>query len=414
MRVRELKQLAPFVAGNEALERWVEALIEADGKPARAAKILGRHRANAFRAVHAIKREAARRGWLPDHGSVHVIPPGQQLRGVSALLGPDGEPKLTWVKTKEDRTETVQILMESLSVLLEDFRGTGQVAPILANKTVFHPEIMTWYPIGDHHFGMYSWAAETGADWDLGIAYRCLAAAFDRLVDSSPPSESCAILNVGDFFHMDNTRNQTPQSGNILDVDTRWHKVVKVGLLGLRYGVEKALTKHRTVHVYNVPGNHDPHTAVALSLIIEALFEGEERVVVHTDPAPFLFHRFGDCLIGMTHGDRVKRVDDYAALMASEVPSEWGATKYRYWYLGHLHTSQRYELPGCLVERFRTLAARDAWHATMGYGSGRDMTAIVLHRDYGEIERHTVPVQYLLDSSDLQVVGDPTSPSTAE
>jgi hypothetical protein len=35
------------------------------------------------------------------------------------------------------------------------------------------------------------------------------------------------------------------------------------------------------------------------------------------------------------------------------------------------------------------LAAKDAWHSEKGYRSKRDMKAIVLHREYGEVARHT-------------------------
>lgn len=48
-----------------------------------------------------------------------------------------------------------------------------------------------------------------------------------------------------------------------------------------------------------------------------------------------------------------------------------------------------------IVESFRTLAAKDAWHSSMGYQSGRDMKCILFHKDWGEVERHTVSVQML-------------------
>jgi hypothetical protein len=56
-----------------------------------------------------------------------------------------------------------------------------------------------------------------------------------------------------------------------------------------------------------------------------------------------------------------------------------------------------FELPGCLVESFRALAPRDAWHSAQGYRSGRDMHCIVLHEQHGEIERHRVDVGALVN-----------------
>jgi hypothetical protein len=47
------------------------------------------------------------------------------------------------------------------------------------------------------------------------------------------------------------------------------------------------------------------------------------------------------------------------------------------------------------IETFRTLAARDSWHAAQGYTAQRDLKRIVYHRSYGEIERATAGIDYL-------------------
>lgn len=389
----QLIELSDYVK-SESQRVWLDAIIE-HGTGRKAAKALGRNPSNAVRALQAIEREASSRGWAPDFGSVHPVPAGQRLRGVSTLYGADGEVKQAWVKTQEDKVEGTKLLMEQLDVLLEDIRGSSKAPKAVKTLKGYRKDVMTWYPIGDHHMGMYAWAEECGEDWDADIAYDTLVGAIDRLVDSAPPSERAALLNVGDFFHMDNSKNQTLQSGNILDVDTRWGKVVRVGIKALRYCIERMLERHQTVLVYNVLGNHDTHSAQALSYVLDALYEGNPRVWVDTSPKAFRYYQFGQCLIGMTHGDTVKKLDNFVGIMADEAKSMWGNTTFRYWYLGHIHTSQRYEFRGVLVETFRTLAARDAWHASVGYGSGRDMTAIVLHQNYGEIERHTVPVQMI-------------------
>ena len=45
---------------------------------------------------------------------------------------------------------------------------------------------------------------------------------------------------------------------------------------------------------------------------------------------------------------------------------------------------------GVKVESFNTLAAKDAWHAGMGFTSPRTAVAITLHKDFGEVDRLTV------------------------
>ena len=62
---------------------------------------------------------------------------------------------------------------------------------------------------------------------------------------------------------------------------------------------------------------------------------------------------------------------------------------------GHVHHQDIKEYRGGVVEYFRTLAARDAWHAGQGYRAGRDMRLIVLHKDHGEVERHRCDVAML-------------------
>ena len=91
-------------------------------------------------------------------------------------------------------------------------------------------------------------------------------------------------------------------------------------------------------------------------------------------------------LLGSTHGDGAK-LADLPLIMATDAPEDWAAAKFRHWHCGHFHHDQMKEHPGCSVETHRTLAAGDAWHRHEGYRSGRDMKAIVYHREQGEITR---------------------------
>ena len=103
---------------------------------------------------------------------------------------------------------------------------------------------------------------------------------------------------------------------------------------------------------------------------------------------------FGRNMIGVTHGHNTKPAA-LPGIMATDHPEAWGRTSHRYWYTGHIHHQTVYEFPGCTVETFRTLAARDAWHHAKGYRSGRSMVCDVLHRERGRIMRHEVGVEEL-------------------
>jgi hypothetical protein len=248
--------------------------------------------------------------------------------------------------------------------------------------------------MGDPHLGMFAWAQETGQNFDLKIAEANLVGAVDHLVGLAPPAEEALIINLGDFYHTDNQTNRTARSGHALDVDSRWSKVLGVGIRAMRRCIDAALKKHARVTVICEIGNHDDHSSVMLAHCLSQFYERDPRVTVDVSPAKFHWYRFGRNLIGTTHGDTAKP-DRLPAVMACDRPKDWGETEHRYWYTGHVHHDSLKEYPGCIVETFRTLAPGDAWHRGQGYRSGQDMKCDVLHREFGRINRHVVGIRQL-------------------
>lgn len=338
-----------------------------------------------------LDRSAALGGWSPEHDYTRPVPPGFHLRGVSTLYDGAGNVSAQWVKSAVDRDAQLAALLEALQHVAEPFRGASEPAPTPAHTDA---DLLTVYPFGDPHLGMYAWAEETGVNFDLDIAERNLVAAVDRLVSLAPASDLAYLLNLGDYFHTDNATNRTARSGNALDVDGRWAKVFRVGVRAMRRCVDRAKEKHRVVRVANVPGNHDDHSAQALSVCLAEFYANDPRVEVELSPAAFFYLRFGRCLIGTTHGDNVKPAD-LPGIMAVDRASDWGETKHRHWYTGHVHHDSVREFRGVTVETFRTLAPGDAWHARSGYRSGRDMKLDVWHRELGHINRHIVGIEQL-------------------
>jgi hypothetical protein len=338
------------------------------------------------KSIEQTKTKAAIHGYHPETGLVHPVAPGQRLRGASQLYRRgEPEPVLTWVKSTTDHDATEAILREFITSLSKDAKGKSPVLPAPEHS---NEDVLCVYPFGDPHFGMRAWAEETGNDFSTEHAERLTCGAIDRLIASAPPSDTGLILPLGDYFHADDSTARTPNSGHLLEVDTRWPKVMQAGLRALIYCVKAAMVKHKHVIIRIVKGNHDIHASFALALALDAYFSNQpDRVTVDLSPAPMWYYRFGKVLLGTTHGDQTK-IPDMPGIMAFDRASDWGETRYRYWYLGHVHHQTAKEFPGCIVEQFRTLAARDAWHAGKGYRAGRDMCLIVLHKEYGEVERH--------------------------
>lgn len=356
-----------------------------------AARALGVNFSTVEQAVASVKAKAALQGYSPEHQQTRVVPPGQALRGVSALFRRgEVEPVVEWVKTKVDDQARLKVLEDFARWLVLDVKPI----PAAPGPTgLIEADLLSVYPMGDPHFGMYAWWQDAGDNFDLDIAERLTTGAIDRLVAAGPASGTALLLNLGDMFHADN-QNNTSKSGHQLDVDGRWKKVQQVGLRAMVHAVRRLLDKHPRVIVKINGGNHDGHSSYALALMLDCYFAAEPRVEIDLGPAPVWYMQFGNVLLGSTHGDTIKG-PDMPEIMAADQPKQWGDTSHRHWYVGHVHHQDLKEYRGCTVEYFRTLAARDAWHSGQGYRAGRDMRLIVHHREFGEIERHRCDVAML-------------------
>ena len=384
----------PFATEQEQL--FLNTIRE-HGTQTAAAKVLGKHNTSINRAMVRLRKRAAQRGFSPSHGMDNPSPEGTLRKRTSTLYKHDPE---TGLRTKalqwEINVPEQEARAEAWRAFAEELAGTVQPAPAVdPPKTNLSGDLTTVYPMGDPHIGMYAWADEAGDDFDTEIAAGQLRGAMQRLVASGPDSETGVIVNLGDFFHADNAENRTMRSGNVLDVDTRWQRVMRLGAHLMVELVETALGKHERVVVRNAIGNHDDHSSLMLSLIMEAFFRDNERVTIDTSPAMFWYYRPANSkvLIGVTHGDKTK-LSDLPLIMAADRAEDWGQTQHRYWLTGHIHNRKVEEHGGVICESFRTLAARDAYASGRGYRSGRDMHAIVFG-EFGEIERHRVDIAAL-------------------
>lgn len=321
-----------------------------------------------------------------EHGEEFELPDGHIVKGVSALTDPEGRVIHQWIKTKRD--SVVPDLVRALKVEFDDYRKRVKLIP--APRRV-ESGLLSVYPIADPHIGQLSWKPETGENYDTKIASDRLRDCTSRLVAQSPPSKEAIILNLGDFQHSDDAKNKTPASGNILDVDGRYFKLLRTCVRLHQDVIDLALQKHERVRVRCLPGNHDPHASIAMTIALAAYYERDKRVTVIDDPSEYFYHRFGATLIGAHHGHR-RRAADLAMNMAVVRRQDWGATKYHWFMFGHIHHESAREVGDVRVESFQTIAAKDAWSAANGYSSGKSLVAITLDRVQGEIGRHRVNI----------------------
>lgn len=316
-----------------------------------------------------------------------AIPTGHVVKGVSSLLDGQGNLVAQWIKTKDGSSDPAAMLLEAMK---DADNWTGKSDPVVPPADVLDDDLLVLYGMGDPHIGMFAWRAETGANHDVKIGERDLFTAVDHLVSVAPAAKHALVVSVGDFFHADN-RGNTTTGGTPVDSDGRWPKVLAAGIRVMRRCIDRALEKHEFVTVICEIGNHDWHTSIMLAIALSQFYERELRVTIDTSPAKCHWYRFGLNLIATTHGDTIKMAD-LGEVMACDRPQDWGDTLYRYWITGHIHHRQELELRGCIARSLRTLAPSDAWHKGQGYRSGQEMRAMVFHKEYGQINEHTVGI----------------------
>lgn len=316
---------------------------------------------------------------------------GQAIGATSTLYKFDNDPNgkvLQWVKAGDE--STAQDIAE---IIKEAFVGYKPAAKPVKPPNAIADDLLCFLPANDWHIGMFSWAGETGANWDLKIAEKTIGEALDNLVSYSPACGTCVVLGGGDLLHADNQDNRTAKSGNVLDVDGRYPKVLMTACRLMVRGIDSCLRKHGKVVVRILKGNHDEHAAVAIAYFLSAWYRNEERVTVDLDQSLFFWHRFGKVMLGATHGHTVK-LKDMPSIMAHRRAEDWGATSYRYVHGFHIHHSSKIatEGAGVIAESHQAPIPQDAWHFGAGFLSGRSLQSITYHKDFGEVSRNRIAI----------------------
>lgn len=321
----------------------------------------------------------------PEHGAPFEVPTGHVVKGVSALVNADGEEIVKWIKTKEGGRDPLETA-EAIKAAFSDYKPSAKPAKPPPAPSA---DLLTLLPANDWHIGMFAWGKEVGGEnWDLKIAEDTIGRSVEDTLARSPSSGECIILGGGDLLHADNSENKTAKSGNALQVDGRYQKVVGVAVRLMVRTADAALRRHQQVTLRILPGNHDEHSAVAIAYFLLAWYRNEPRVTVDVDPSLFFWFRFGQVLIGATHGHSVK-IAQMPGIMAHRRAPDWGATKFRYVHGFHLHHSAKIatEGDGVICEVHQAPIPQDAWHFGSGFLSGRSLQAITYHKEFGEVGR---------------------------
>lgn len=371
----DLRSLLPHA--SESQRRAIEALIKS-GSSRRAAKALGCAKSSITASVERARKASALAVMRTDHDTSLAYATTTLYRDPT----PDSEMPLQWVKRNASLEQQASALEAVARGLSDDL---PRIAPTKA-PNIKAPDLANLFVVTDYHLGQLSWGEETGDDWDLDIAEDLLTRWFAHAVKASPDADTAILGQLGDFMHWDGMDAVTPTSGHLVDVDTRYQKLVRVAMRSIRRIIDMLLETHTKVHVISATGNHDLSGSVWLREMIAAVYENEPRLNVDLSPSMYYSYQHGETSLFFHHGHKCK-VGNVDRVFASQFRDMFGTTRHSYAHLGHLHHTEVKESQLMVTEQHRTMAAKDAHAASGGYLSGRSAPVITYHKKYGEVGR---------------------------
>lgn len=311
------------------------------------------------------------------------------------------ETKPLWQVKVECRRRVDESIEQSVDVLAKRlFRGKLKTRPTTYGKK--KDPSTAFIGLVDQHFGKLCWSPETRNSYDLNVSEVMFEAGINHSLNKWKSEEvSKIVLPIGnDFCHID-TRAGTTEAGTPQDVDGRYEKVTGIMEAAVMRAVERA-RQIAPVEVVWVGGNHDPVTSMWLCRCVHWAYEKDDNVQVDSSPCPVKYRHFGNCLIGLAHGDapKEKALKD---LMPIEMADEWAASKAcREWLTGHLHQQKKTERLGTHEEAgqvFRilpSLCGTDSWHYRNGFSMSRKATQSYLYsNEFGLSDVSHYPVERL-------------------
>lgn len=225
----------------------------------------------------------------------------------------------------------------------------------------------------DFHLGNLSWDEESGENWNMQIAQEVFQKAIHEILSRAEHHYKIdrILFPIGnDFFHADNRETKTT-AGTQMHLDSRWHKMFDIGISMQRWAIDR-IRQIAPVDVVVIPGNHDELSSYALGKVLSAAYEHVEDVNIINSAAPRKYYRYGNTLLGFTHGN-YEPLDKLPMIMAGEAKKDWGDTEFREFHVGHFHhrvgrrfLSEYSDSDGVLVRILPSLTATDAWHKQKG------------------------------------------------
>jgi len=327
-------------------------------------------------------------------GSFPEAPPGYNLKKTTVQESREKGVIQWW-----HRYETSAEDLEKFVSLLE--KRTPATPDIKLNSKINSDKMVEWNLV-DQHIGMHAWAKETGESYDIKIAQHLVVKSAKKIFGETGKVDQVVINLGGDLLHSDNRSSETEKNRNRLDTDSRYTKVVECAETSIITAINISAKLANKVEVKVLSGNHDFHSAIWLSRVLNAYYRDNKRINIDVSPMKHKFFRFGNSFFCYTHGDNhiVKRVHTY--MLNQIIKQNLQGIEYKYARIAHEHKRNKkipdglVESDGVIIETFPTLAAQEAYGTEAGYQNIRATKANFIDKNFGQIGNREIKLKELI------------------
>lgn len=292
------------------------------------------------------------------------------------------------IVTKQDKGIDENGLFDRLNKFIS---GHAPTYPKIKRKKGNH--LLVINP-ADIHIGKYASHKETGEEYNSEIAFERVLDGVRGIISQSKGFYIDKVLFCigNDILHIDSVYNTTTK-GTHQDTDGKFWQHYEIALQ-LYVRCVEMLRQIAPVDCVHSMSNHDYMSGFHLAHALRSWFRNTKDVSVDVGVSHRKYYQYGNNLIGLEHGDGAK-MDNLPLLMAQEKPKEWADSKYRYWYLHHLHHKVKYkwrdakDFIGITVEYLRSPSSADSWHHRKGYVSQTAVEGFIHDYNKGQVARLT-------------------------
>lgn len=185
----------------------------------------------------------------------------------------------------------------------------------------------------------------------------------------------------GDLLNMDTFHGTTTAGTPVNNSQTAMETYVEA--FDAIYWSIAYIKAHCTkLDVVYVPGNHDRLSSFHLAHALSKSYE-DMNIAWHVDYSERRVLTYGDNFFAFEHGDT--NTKNSLLIYATENPNDWGSTKYRTLYTGHLHTKRKIEYitedenTGFAIKILPSLSRSDYWHYHNKFTGNKRAGVLDLH-----------------------------------